>query len=67
MREKVQSDEAEVKCKERRSTVESVFGIIEHVLGFTRFLLHGLGNVKIEGAFVTLAYNCKRLAGLRAA
>ena len=37
------------------------------VLGFRRFLLRGIENVKTEWALVMLAYNAKRFATLRAA
>jgi hypothetical protein len=46
--------------------VEPVFGIIKSVLGFTRFHLRSLEKVKNEWALVTLAYNCKRIANLKA-
>lgn len=67
MKEKLQTEDAKTKYKRRKSTVEPVFGIIKNVLGFTRFHLRGLGKVKSEWALVTLAYNCKRIARLRAA
>lgn len=40
---------------------------IKHVLGFTRFLMRGIENVKNEWLLATLAYNCKRLRNLKAA
>jgi transposase len=67
MKEKLQAEDAKAKYKRRKCTVEPVFGIIKSVLGFTRFHLRGLDKVKTEWALITLAYNCKRMARLRAA
>jgi transposase len=67
MKAKLQTEDARAKYKRRKCTVEPVFGIIKNVLGFTRFLLRGIENVKTEWLLVTLAYNCKRLHNLRAA
>ena len=55
----------------RKQTIEPVFGIIKEAMGFRRFSLRGLANVRTEWTLVTLAYNLKRLfhlgADLRAA
>lgn len=67
MREKLQTDDGKTKYRKRKHTVEPVFGIIKSVLGFTRFHLRGLSNVKSEWRLVTLAYNVKRLAKLKTA
>lgn len=67
MQAKMQTEEAKTKYKRRKCTVEPVFGIIKNVLGFTRFLLRGIDNVRAEWLLVTLAYNCKRLVNLKAA
>jgi hypothetical protein len=61
MRAKLRLEAAKAKSKRRKWTVEPVFGILESVLGFTRFHLRGLANVKSECQLLTLAYNCKRL------
>ena len=50
----------------RKQTIEPVFGIIKAALGFRRFSLRGLGNVRTEWTLVTLAYNLKRLYHLGA-
>ncbi|MBL9167364.1 MAG: transposase [Verrucomicrobiales bacterium] len=47
--------------KPRQQTVEPVFGIIKSVLGFRRFMLRGLGKVKLEWTLVSTAYDLKRL------
>lgn len=67
MREKFETQDAKAKYKYRKQTVEPVFGIIKNILGFTRFSLRGLEKVKTEWLLVALAYNCKRLAKLKAA
>jgi hypothetical protein len=50
----------------RKQTVEPVFGLIKHVMGFRRFSLRGLVGVQGEWTLVTLAWNVKRLHVLRA-
>jgi transposase len=64
MQEKLQTDEAKNKYRKRKQTVEPVFGIIKSVLGFTRFHLRGIENVKNEWNLIALAHNCKRLSKL---
>jgi transposase len=49
----------------RKSTVEPVFGIIKHVMGFRRFSLRGLSSVTAEWSLVALAWNIKRMSVLR--
>ena len=49
----------------RKSTVETVFGIIKSALGFRQFLLRGLRKVSGEWTLVRIAYNLKRLFRLR--
>jgi transposase len=46
---------------QRKSTVEPVFGIIKHVMGFRQFLLRGLEKVQGEWTLVCMAWNMKRL------
>ena len=67
MKQKLSTEQAKAKYKRRKCTVETVFGIIKNVLGFTRFLLRGIEKVKTEWLLVTLAYNCKRLCNLKSA
>lgn len=67
MRAKLRAEAAKAKYDRRKWTVEPVFGILKSVLGFTRFHLRGLANVKSEWQLLTLAYNCKRLHKLRPA
>ena len=49
---------------QRKSTVEPVFGIIKEVMGFRRFMLHGLDSVQGEWTLVCMAFNLKRLCVL---
>ena len=67
MAAKLKTDDAKAKYRQRKSTVEPVFGILKNVLGFTRFHLRGLQKVKNEWALLTLAYNGKRLNKMIAA
>ena len=45
----------------RKSTVEPVFGVIKHVMGFRRFHLRGFNAVRGEWNLVCMAWNLKRL------
>lgn len=48
----------------RKSTIETVFGIIKAVIGFRQFLLRGLKQVAGEWDLVCIAYNLKRMYAL---
>ena len=65
LREKADSPEGRRLLHVRRTTVEPVFGMIKSVLGFRRFSLRGLEKVKTEWQLVAVAFNCRRIAGLR--
>ena len=45
----------------RKSTVETVFGILKEVLGFRRFHLRGLQSAQGEWNLVCMAWNLKRM------
>lgn len=51
----------------RKQTVEPVFGIIKHVMGLRQFSMRGLNKVTGEWTLATLAWNVKRMNGLRMA
>jgi len=51
----------------RKQTVEPVFGIIKHVMGWRQMSMRGLQKAEGEWTLVTLAWNVKRLHVLRAA
>lgn len=48
----------------RKATVETVFGIIKHVMGFRQFSLRGAKKVAGEWNLVKCAYNLKRMHAL---
>ena len=48
----------------RKSTVETVFGIIKEVLGFRRFHLRRLDAAQGEWNLVCMAWNLKRMYAL---
>ena len=51
----------------RKQTVEPVFGIIKHVMGWRQMSMRGLDKARGEWSLVTMAWNIKRLHVLRAA
>jgi hypothetical protein len=64
MRNKLKTVEGRKVYAQRKSTVEPVFGIIKHVLGFRQFFLRGLGAVSCEWTLVSIAWNLKRMFAL---
>jgi transposase len=61
MRHRLSTAEGKAVYKVRKHTVEPVFGIIKHVIGFRRFSLRGREKVGLEWTLVCLAWNMKRL------
>ena len=61
MKHRLQSKEGKAIYAQRKSTVEPVFGIIKHIMGFRQFMLRGFEKVKGEWNLVCIAYNLKRL------
>ncbi len=61
MRNKLKTVEGRKVYAQRKSTVEPVFGIIKHVLGFRQFFLRGLAAVSGEWTLVSMAWNLKRM------
>ena len=45
----------------RKQIVEPVFGIIKEVLGFRRFTVRGLENVKTQWSLICTTYNLRKL------
>jgi len=66
MRYKLKTDEGRRLYAKRKSTVEPVFGIIKHVMGFRQFLLRGFESVIGEWTLVSMAWNLKRMFALKA-
>ncbi len=64
MRHRLQTKEGKALYAKRKSSVETVFGIIKHVLGFRQFLLRGLDSVQSERALVCIGWNLKRMHAL---
>jgi transposase len=65
MKHRLQTKEGRVIYGKRKSTVETVFGIIKHVLGFRQFLLRGFESVQGEWSLVCLGWNLKRIHTLK--
>ena len=65
MRNKLKTLEGRKMYSRRKSTVEPVFGIIKHVLGFRQFLLRGFEAVSGEWTLVSMAWNIKRIFALK--
>jgi transposase len=61
MKHRLKTLEGKKLYAKRKSTVETVFGIIKAVMGFRQFLLRGLESVSGEWDLVCIAYNLKRL------
>lgn len=61
MRSKLKTVEGRKVYAQRKSTVEPVFGIVKHVLGFRQFFLRGLEAVSGEWTLVSIAWNIKRM------
>lgn len=58
---RLKTQEGKKLYAKRKSTIEPVFGIIKHVMGFRQFSLRGEEKVAGEWNLVTIAWNIKRL------
>ena len=63
---KLETDAGRKHYRERKHTVEPVFGWIKHVLGFRSFSMRGMRKVAGEFDLVSLALNLRRMKGLTA-
>lgn len=61
MRHRLKTKVGKALYAARKSTVEPVFGIIKHVLGFRQFSFRGLERVQGEWDLVSIAWNLKRM------
>ena len=61
MKHRLQTAEGKAIYSKRKSTVETVFGVIKEVLGFRRFHLRGLRGAEGEWSLVCTAWNLKRM------
>ncbi|WP_459945643.1 transposase [Desulfocastanea catecholica] len=60
MRYKLKTVEDRKTYADRKSTIETVFGIIKQILGFRQFLFRGLNTVAGEWTLVSITWNIKR-------
>jgi IS5 family transposase len=65
MKHRLRTREGKALYAKRKSTVETVFGIIKQVLGFRQFQLRGLDSVQSEWTLVCIGWNLKRMHALR--
>ncbi|MEE9492106.1 MAG: IS1182 family transposase [Gammaproteobacteria bacterium] len=64
MAHRLRTPEGKAMYARRKSTVETVFGIIKEVMGFRRFHLRGLDAAHGEWNLVCMAWNLKRMYAL---
>ena len=64
MAHRLQTAEGKAIYAKRKSTVETVFGIIKEVMGFRRFHLRGIDAAQGEWNLVCMAWNLKRMYAL---
>jgi transposase len=61
MKHRLKTPDGKQLYAKRKSTVEPVFGIIKHVMGFRQFFLRGYEAVSGEWTLVSIAWNLKRM------
>lgn len=61
LKHRLQTKEGKQIYSTRKSTVEPIFGIIKHVIGFRQFMLRGFQKAKGEWNLACIGYNLKRL------
>ena len=61
MNHRLQTEEGKALYAKRKSTVETVFGIIKPVQGFRQFLLRGVDAIQSEWSLVCIGWNLKRM------
>ena len=64
MRHRLKTPDGKAVYARRKSTVETVFGIVKEVMGFRRFHVRGLEAVNGEWTLTCLAWNLKRMHAL---
>ncbi len=64
MMNRMQTKEGKAFYAKRKSTVETVIGIIKAILGFRQFSVRGLSKTSGEWNLVCIAFNIKRLHAL---
>ena len=63
MAHRLRTPEGKALYARRKSTVETVFGIVKEVMGFRRFHLRGFQAAQGEWNLVCMAWNLKRMHG----
>ena len=61
MAHRLKTPEGKALYKQRKQTVEPVFGVIKEVLGFRRFSMRGKEKAETEWCLVCLSYNLKKI------
>jgi transposase len=61
MAHRLKTPEGKALYKQRKQTVEPVFGVIKEVLGFRRFSMRGKKKAETEWCLVCLSYNLKKI------
>ncbi|HBC4451788.1 TPA: transposase [Staphylococcus aureus] len=64
--QKLSEPETKKIYSQRKIDVESVFGFMKAILGFTRMSVRGINKVKRELGFVLMALNIRKIAAQRA-
>ena len=64
MQHRLRTPEGKAMYAKRKSTVETVFGIVKEVMGFRRFHLRGFDAAQGEWNLVCMAWNLKRMYAL---
>ena len=64
MAHRLRAPEGKAMYAKRKSTVETVFGIVKEVMGFRRFHLRGFDAAQGEWNLVCMAWNMKRMYAL---
>jgi transposase len=64
MKHKLKTADGRALYAKRKCTIEPLFGIIKHVMGFRQFLLRGFKAVTGEWTLVSIAWNIKRMFAL---
>jgi len=67
MAHRLKTPEGKALYKQRKQTVEPVFGIIKEVLGFRRFSMRGKEKAETEWSLICLSYNLKKIFKLMGA
>ena len=62
MAERMDTDEGRWAMRQRKQTVELVFGVMKSVLGLRQFLLRGLAGARVEMSLCATAFNLRKLA-----